>query len=172
MSIKNVCMIMAGIALMLIQAGCGSGGGSTTASVTTPSGTVTVSSKSVLGAVSTAVKGIEMTLVLPSGVTVAADSSGITNAGVVTLLSPNNVTSSNGAVLAKYTPASGSTPGKVKIVIIRGDTPFVPGDFLNVKCDVVAGISVTSEMFSYEGLKAYDANGAAITTPVTSEILL
>jgi hypothetical protein len=92
---------------------------------------------------------------------------------VVSALAPNDVTSANGSLIAVYTPASGTTPGKVKLVVVRGDTPFTAGDFFSVACEVAAGQFVPADSaFGYEGLKIWDATGADITSSsgATAEI--
>ena len=157
MKIRTFIKIVMMLALLSFIWGCGSGGGGT-------QGTVKYAAKSTLsGAFRPSVKGVEITLVLPAGVTVKADASGMTLAGVVTAVAPNDVTTANGSILAKYTPASGTIPGKVKIVIARGDTPFTAGNFFTVVCDVAAGQATPSAAdFSCEGLNAFDSNGAVV----------
>lgn len=155
MKIRTFVKIVMMLAVLSFIWGCGSGGVQGT--------TNKVAAKSTLaGALSPKVMGVEITLVLPAGVTVKTDASGMTLAGVVTTVAPNDVTAANGSVLAKYTPASGTVPGKVKIVVARGSTPFVPGAFFTVVCDVEAGKSVTATDFTCEGLNAFDASGAVV----------
>lgn len=135
--------------------GCGSGGG-------TSGNSKFVSKGALAGPLNPGVKGVEITLVLPAVATPEINAA--TGQPVVTLLPPNNVTDSNGILSVTYTPTSGTTPGKVKIGVIRGDIPFRPGDFFNVPCVIAAGQSVTADNFSTEGLRVWDSNGADITS--------
>lgn len=125
--------------------GCGSGGNQAPTSSNTK--------KSVsLGA---PVSGIEITLILPPGVTVKADlATGKTLEGVVTVTGPN-AGRANSASFSKYTPASGGVPGKVKIGLMS-DTAFVAGEFFTVVCDVAAEATATDGSFGYEDLVLYD----------------
>jgi hypothetical protein len=88
---------------------------------------------------------------------------------VVTALAPNNITATNGILIPIYTPASGTTPGKVKITMIRGDSPFTAGDFFSVACVVEAGQAVpAASAFSTEGLRIWDATGTDITSSINA----
>lgn len=170
MNIRTYFKIMIIMVAVAFIGGCGSGSAPGTA------GNKFVSKSTLAGAISNTVKGIEITLVLPSGVTVKADANGQILAGVVTSLPPNDVTSGNGLVIGMYTPASASAPGKVRITVIRGDSNFFnAGDFFNVVCDVANGVNVTAADFSYEPIMIFDANGADITpviTPPTATITI
>lgn len=138
--------------------GCGSGGNQPTVSNSTK--------KSVQ--LAAPVKGIEITLVLPPGVTVKADpATGETLPGVVAVTGPN-AGRANSASLSKYTPGT----GRVKIVFMS-DTAFVPGEFFTVVCDVAADATATAGSFGTEGLVLYDAaTGAAVTEGVSASITM
>jgi hypothetical protein len=166
MKIASGFKILFVVTIALLMWGCGSGGDSSRAV-----GSEKIVSKSVLsGAVPPDVRGIEITLVLPPGVTVNADSAGVPLTGVITTVAPNDVTAGTGSVTAKYTPASATTPGKLKIAIIR-TTGFTAGDFLNVTCEVAAGATnISAAQFATEALKVFDNNGAEISG-ATAEIV-
>ncbi len=154
---KKLCVITILAFLLLTISGCGSVENSTPG---------TFVSKSVLsGTVSPLVLGVQITLILPDGVTVEIDP--VTGKPLVTALAPNDVATSGGLLDAEYVHADGTTPGQVKIAIIRGDTskPFTAGDFFSVVCVVAAGQAVpSSSAFSFSGLKIWDADGNDITS--------
>lgn len=142
------------LAAMALIWGCGNGGGDSDSVRKTVS-------------LSAAAKGLEITIVLPDGVTVRADASGTPFAGVVTVTGANAALTNNYSY-SLYTPASGSTKGRIRIVLMT-DSVFQPGEFFTIACDVAAGVAVTPGQFSYENLKVFDANGAEISGP-TAEI--
>ena len=147
--------------LMLIW-GCGSGGGGT-------AGESKFVSKATLDAPAPGVKGIQITLILPATVIPELDATG---KPAVTLLGQNNVTQNNGLLYVTYTPASGSASGTVQIIVIRGDTPFEPGDFFSLPCVVEAGKPIpTQDQFGYTDLKVWDSNGNDITSPSSGAIV-
>jgi len=106
MRIQGYCQLLLVSVVMLVLWGCGG-------SSSQPGAGNKFIGKSVLATVNPNVGGIEMTLVLPAGVTVNADSNGLTQTGVVTVMAPNDVTTGNGSVMALYTPAAGTSAGKV-----------------------------------------------------------
>lgn len=155
-------MIYIGICFMtlLIAAGCGSGGGGAAST----SGGAVQKKAYLTGASVQNVKGIELTMTLPDGVTVDADASGGTLPGVITMLAPNSAGTS---VSGKFTPASGTTAGLVKIVIANSSTPFTVGDLFVVTCNVAAGLAVTPGQFSFTNLliaTGVDASGNTMET--------
>jgi len=152
---QTICINIVLVFSMLTLWGCGSGGNGTSNTY--------ISKSTLAGTVSPSVNGIQITLVLPTGVTAQTDGSG---QPLVTVLAPNNFTASNGSLIAIYTPASGATPGKVAITIIRA-SGFTAGDFFSVACEVAAGQAVpAASAFSYEGLTLFDSNGADITSSI------
>lgn len=172
MKIRILIQAVMAAGLLVFIGGCGSGGG------TSANGKY-VSKSTLAGTINPNVKGIEITLVLPSGVTVATDptkTDGSTAQGVVSI----PVTSPNAAkgatIAAKYTPAS-ATPdnrGRVMIGVFSvSANSFEAGDFFTVVCDVAPrDTQITAGDFSTEGLKAYDMNGAEIITGATASLAL
>gem|GEM_PF-4012532 len=162
--IKNICSIVSGIIcvafmLTLLQ-GCGGGGGGGAGGGATAS--KSVRPKTVLeGAIGTTVKGIDITLTLPPGMSVSADASGVVSNGVITLLSPNDTSSYSAA---SYIPAS----RKLTIGVIRGAAPFSPGDFFSITCDVEAGVSSQNMVISVDRVRGFDNLGAEITPMPTA----
>lgn len=116
------------------------------------------------------VKGIDITLLLPAGVTVKADPyTGETLPGVIAL-SGLNAGMANSYPLGFYTPAYEGSPGRVRIALMS-NTAFVAGEFFTVTCDLASGVVPAASDFGYEGLTLYDAaTGGAITTGVSATI--
>jgi hypothetical protein len=100
-------------------------------------GVLSISTSGVLSAgdVNNVINGIDMTLTLPNGVTVATDTSGLAAAGVI-VLSGNAV--SNSLVVSNYTPASlatvgaPATPGTLHIVLANVQPGFGTGEFMHI----------------------------------------
>jgi hypothetical protein len=144
--------------------GCGGGGGGTAQPTTA---TLKLSTAGTAG---THISGIEVTVVLPNGVTVAATTTVDpavmeTNAGVVVLSGAtvaDPVAFSSLKPIASYTPAT----GKVKI-LLAAQKDFSLGEFVTLNTVIAAGNTPVATDFSLEGFKAVDANGAAITPALT-----
>jgi len=154
--------------------GCGSGGGGATGTATT--GTF-VSKATLSGTPSPSVKGIEIILNLPVGVTVKTlDANGTVADGVIAF--PNSSTNAGkiGLKTAKFTAATGTqTTGKLDIVIMvnnpQTDSFVADDNFFTVTCDVAAGVTVSSTSITFGGAPIlYDANGAILLLPVKGAI--
>ena len=106
-----------------------------------------------------------------AGVTVKADTvTGLVDNGVVT---PSGVASGVKFYEAKFYPASGTNPAKVKITM-PDNYGFPPGEFLTVRCDLAAGDIPTIDEFTINSFKLVDKSGNAIanaTLSVTSNSL-
>ena len=149
--------------------GCGGGGGGAA-----PPPTKATLKLSTAGTAGTSIAGIEVTVVLPKGVTVNATTTVDpavmeTNAGVVLL---SGATVADPAAFgqlkptAAYTPATATTPGKVKIGL-AAEKNFSLGEFVTLNTVIAAGNFPVATDFSLEGFTAVDANGAAITPALT-----
>jgi len=182
---------------MIALSGCGGGGGSTegvtpsatvgtdvtstgsdatsgTGSTTTGGASLPAPTKGMLkmatsGAAST-IAGIDVTVSLPAGVTVAANpvTGEVTN-GVVTPSGVAAVTipGTQNAITARFVPASSGAPGQLHIVM--ANVPgFSPGEFATVQFDLATGttlplinaFSVTS--FLAKGLDGADLSGITV----------
>ncbi len=144
-------MIICGITLHTLV-GCGGGGSGSTA----PAGNSFQKKAYLTGTSVQNVKGIELTMILPAGVTVPADSSGQVTSGIITMLAPNN---SGTIQVGNYTPATATIAGSVKIVIANGTTPFSVGDFFVITCTVDPGVVVSANQFSFMNMQIYDDLG-------------
>lgn len=84
------------------------------------------------------IAGVDVTVILPAGVSVAADpTTGETAAGAVMI---SGVAADNSLLAAKYTPASGNAPATLHIVVINA-AGFHPGEFATVRFNLAQGTS-------------------------------
>jgi hypothetical protein len=130
----------------------------TIAAVANP--TQAVLTLSTQGAVAAAtIAGVELTITLPTGVTLKADANGTPNAGVVSVsgVAPNTAT-----MVAKYFPAAGATPGSVAISL-ASSTEFNAGEFVTVTGDIASGTVPLVSQFATSGFTAFDGTGAALS---------
>jgi len=170
--LKSLLMMFFAVAVMALF-GCGGGGGGAAAPPTTA--TLKLSTAGTAG---TPIAGIQVTVVLPKGVTVAATSTidpavMETNAGVV-LLSGATVADpaafSQLKPTAVYTPATATTPGKVKIGL-ASQKDFSLGEFVTLNTVIAAGNVPVATDFTLEGFTAFDSNGAVITPALTASLV-
>ena len=114
----------------------------------------------------TQIGGINVTVVLPSGVSVKAtpDSTNaavqVTNPGVV--VASGVAAGANTNTLATYSAATTSTPGKVMVNLFNANG-FGAGEFVTIQCDIATGNFPQATDFSVTLVKAVDLDGAAIT---------
>lgn len=125
--------------------GGGGGGGGPTAVLTLalPTGTV--------------IGGVDVTMNLPAGVTAKADTAGLPDSGIVVV----SGAAAGGFVGAKYTAASGSAPGQIKIAVIKADG-FNGGEFVTVNFDFT-GDPPAASGFTVAALSVVDLNGVTIS---------
>ena len=143
--------------------GCGGGGGGASQPTTA---TLKLSS---VGAAGTTISGIEVTVVLPAGVTVAATTTidpavMETNAGVVVLSGATVADPTAFSQLkptAAYTPAVGTVPGKVKI-LLPAQKDFGLGEYVTLNTVIAAGNNPVPTDFKLEGFTAVNSSGAPI----------
>jgi len=137
---------------------------------TIPSQLVNVGSKTALvtlsiSGVSGTIYGADLTLDLPSGVTVVADANGSVSPSALTLVGSASVGS---LPAAKFTAASGSTPGKVHIGLVNS-SGFSAGEFLTIVCAVAQGVTPTfSNSLLESGAKIVNADGSAVSGATVS----
>jgi len=115
--------------------------------------TVTISTRG--ASADTVIYGVEFTLHLPTGGSVAADQSG------AVLASALRATDSGALVGARYIPATASSQPAV-LVNILDSGGFPVGSLAALSCRVLATTAVSAADFSLDGFSARDANGAAI----------
>lgn len=172
--LKNLSGIFVVMAVMSLF-GCG-GGSSTPAPPPTKAKLALLSQSATAG---TKIRGIEVTVELPAGVTVKATPSATnpdkleTDLGVVVL---------SGATIADptafgqlkpvgvYTPATTTTPGKV-FISLPAQVDFNPGEYVTVNADFPAGTVLVAADFKLIGFTAFDSNGA-LMPGVTSSFVV
>ncbi len=123
-------------------------------------GSKTAVAKLSVSGVSGTVYGVDLTLDLPSGVTLVADATGSVAPAVLSV-----VGSAAGSSLtsARYTAASGAVPGKVHLALVNGNG-FAAGEFLEISCAVAQGTTAAFGNSLLEaGAKVVNANGGAVT---------
>lgn len=159
-----ICLAFFMAAAML--SGCGDGGGSSTtpATPTPPTPPATTPNSGLLklstsGNAST-IGAIDVTVVLPAGVAVQADSiTGEVAAGVVAISGVADV-GVDKLVAAKHTPG---TPGRLNISLIN-TAGFGLGEFATIKFNLAAGGSfpASKETFSVSAFSAKDLSSNAL----------
>jgi hypothetical protein len=115
---------------------CGGGGGGGGSTPPQPTTAVLTLSTAVTGTIpsDTTINGYDVTITLPAGVTVKSTTPPQTDAGVVTTTG----SAAGSSMTAVYSAATGTTPGKVRILIANGDR-YYAGEFSQVNCDIAAG---------------------------------
>jgi hypothetical protein len=170
--LKNLLGMFFAVAVMALF-GCGGGGGS----AATAQPTTATLKLSTTGTAGVNIRGIEVTVVLPKGVTVDATTTidpaiMEPKAGVVLL---SGATAADPAAFsqlkpsAAYTPAAGTAPGKVKI-LLAATKDFSLGEFVTLNTVIAAGNKPDATAFTLEGFTAVDSNGAPLAG-VTSSLV-
>ena len=178
-------LCLASIALF----GCGGGGSSVGAVVATDGGVTTTGDVNTTGGVTTTggitspaaptqgllkiatagaagtIAGIDMTVNLPAGVTVAADpNTGEVTTGAVTVsgVASAGTLGTQNVTVAKFTPASTVTPAKLHIVM--ANVPgFNVGEFASVRFDLATGTALpTAAAFTMSSFFAKGLDGLGL----------
>jgi len=122
---------------------CGGGGGGSGESTTTSAKTTAVLKIGTQGALGPGVSlyGVGIAVTLPTGVTVATDSSGNVGASVAIV---SGVASGGTIAPPVYTPATRT----LKLVVAAGGTGFGTGEFVTVTCILPAGNTLQASDFT------------------------
>ena len=150
-------MVLFGI---ISLSGCGTGGGGE--STPAPQPTTVVLKMSTQGTLpsGTQIGGIDVTIALPTGVTVkSVTSPPETDSGVVVA---SGLAVANSTVLSTYTAATSASSGKVR-VLLANSNGFGTGEFMTIHCDIASGSTPTASDFSLSGFAAKDLNGIVIS---------
>ena len=151
----NRLIISFAVSTLMLFASCGGGGGGGSA----PTQPTTATLKLITSGTGTTIYGIDVTVDLPAGVTVKSANPPETDSGVVTV---SGAALSGSLATAVYTPASGTTPGKVHILIANA-AGFATGEFATLNADIAAGSTPKAADFSLVDFSAIDADGHPIT---------
>lgn len=152
----SIAVLLTIISTMTILSACGGGGGGGGGQAQP---TVAVLKLATSGTGAT-IYGLDVTVNLPSGVTVKSTTNQPeTDDGVVVA---SGVAASGTIATAVYTPATDALPGKVRILIANA-SGFTTGEFCTVNGDIAAGHSPKAADFSIENFSASDADGNVIS---------
>jgi hypothetical protein len=130
--------------ITLTLAGCGGGGGTTTAPSTSKTTAVLkIGTQGTLGA-GVSLYGVGVIVTLPTGVTVATDSSGNVASSVAVV---SGVASGGSIAPPGYTPATATAKTTLKLIVAAAGTGFGTGEFVTVTCNLPAGNSLQESDF-------------------------
>jgi large repetitive protein len=156
------------ILAVMTLSGCSSGGSGQAAGSPPLSATVSATAatggelKLATAGMPNTIAGIDLTVNLPAGVSVNADSvTGETTSGVVAI--SGAAAGSNNLVSAKYTPASNGAPSRLRIIVISA-SGFSLGEFLTVRFDQTAGTSLPEPAaFTVANFSARGIDGSTLS---------
>lgn len=144
LSYANICLLTLIIQFLFACGGGGGGGGAaapqsrtaivTLATAMTATGTIPAG---------TTINGYDVTIELPTGVTVKSSVAPTTDPGVVV----TSGTAIGSTIDSIYTAAIGSTPGKVRIMIANGNG-MAHGEFSKVTCNFATGLNLSPSDFT------------------------
>ena len=157
---KRTTVILLLLATTTILSACGGGGGGSTPAATTATIKISTQGTFPLG---TLIGGINVTLVLPAGVTVKATPDPVNTSVLVTdsgVVISSGVAVSNSTILATYSAATSSVAGTVNIQIANPNG-FVKGEFVTVSAGIATG-NPTASNFSLPSFAAVDLNGTPL----------
>ena len=140
------------------------GGGSSSAPTSTTA-TLRLSTSGTLPQ-GTSLEGVEITLTLPTGVTIRTESGDPVASGYVNVAGEGLPES----VIAVYIPASGTTPATLSLAVTSTTAAgFGTGQFVTVTCDL-NGTSPKASDFVLSDFKPYDLSGNLVNG-LTASIL-
>ncbi|HUI67407.1 MAG TPA: hypothetical protein VL087_04300 [Nitrospirota bacterium] len=148
--------------LLTTLSACGGGGGGGGGTAQTQQSATAILTLATSGT-GTTINGIDVTVLLPAGVTVkSVTAPPQTDIGVVRL----SGVAAGGPItpqyaIGVYTPASGGIPGKVKIAVVNVNG-FSAGPFCTLTCNIAPGTTPVAGDFSLANFNPVDANGAQI----------
>jgi hypothetical protein len=144
LSFANTCLLTL---VILFLSACGGGGGGGAAAPQSRTAVVTLGTATTQAILAgTTINGYDLTIELPTGVTVRSSVTPTTDPGVVV----TSGTATWSTIASVYTAAIGTTtPGKVRIMIAN-ENGIAAGEFSKVTCIVAAGLSLSSsETFTH-----------------------
>lgn len=151
---KNINFILLTISILFLSA-CGGGGGPGQSAGSVINGAIVLQ-----GSAATTVKGIELTISIPAGVSLRADAMGELLSGVITLAA--GVPS--GTQVGKYLPAANGVLATVTLAYATAGN-LTAGDILLVNADLSASATIpTAAGFTIIKSKLTDADGVPIST--------
>lgn len=161
---------------LIVTAGCGGGGGSTPPPPQPTTASLKISTSGTLPN-GTQIGTVDVTIVLPSGVTVAAEPDPLNPNALITapgVVEASGVAAVSDLSLNTYTPADSANPGKVIVRIINANG-FGTGEFVTVNGNIAAGnfpkasdFSLPSDAFTLRDINGVDIDG--LTAGFTADI--
>ena len=160
-------LLMFIIALFTL-AGCNTGNDITHQQPTTA--TLAIISQGTL-TTGTQIGAVDVTVNLPSGVTVQATPDSVNTAVLVMntgVVVASGVTATvNTYLTGAYTAATAADPGKIVIRLVNANGVGT-GEFVTVHCDIAAGVFPVAADFNLTDFKAWDTNGVEIIPRLTA----
>ncbi len=149
----NIMMLVLAVTVLPHCGGGGGGGGDNNSGG--PTTVVLTLSTALTGLPSnpnTILTGYDITITLPTGVTVKSTTPPETDNSVLTFTGTAGLSTTS--IIGHYTPAAGGTPGTVEIYIANGSGIGTNGALCTVTCDIPAGSnpSFTQPTFVADGL--------------------
>jgi hypothetical protein len=144
----------------LLMAGCGGGNDSaSTGTQPTPAATTTTAKTVKLKASGSvaSVSGIQVTVTLPTGVTLKSDGE-YPSSGTVTF---SGAVPADSTLTSRYVQ-SGSGPSQLTI-IIANTRNFSVGEFATLKLDIATGTTLNNSSLTFSGVKLYQSVGSDVT---------
>lgn len=159
-------VIVAGFSMLVF--GCGGGGGGSSTPAPAPATTAVVTLQTT-GTPSATYKGMDLTVTLPAGVTVATDplNPKQTAVGVLKLsgvFSRYSTQITPRPFFGRYSSAGAGKPAAVIIGIASGTVSLPVGEFATLNCGLASGTTTVSLTdFSVVNFAAYGTGGASVT---------
>lgn len=153
---RRIFLLLALISFSTVAACGGGGGGETPPPAEPTAATVTLSISGALPA-DTLIGGIDVTVSLPSNVTVKSTTAPVADAGVVVA---SGLAGSDAATMGAYTPAAGASPATVRVLLAAANG-LAAGEFATMNCDI-AGSAPQAAAFTIQSYEVKDLNGAVI----------
>jgi len=119
------------------------GGGSTPAATAKTTAVLKIGTQGTLGA-GVSLYGVGVIVTLPTGVTVATDSSGNVASSVAVV---SGVAAGGSIAPPVYTPATATAKATLKVIVVAAGTGFGAGEFVTVTCNLPAGNSLQESDF-------------------------
>jgi hypothetical protein len=152
---KNILRYLATTLILSILAACGGGGGGGTGGASFPATTTLKINLTGTLPASTAISGVDFTLILPANVTPA-----LTNGSVAIGVVSNSGTFKNlsSEPMVYYTAATASVPGTLKVTLISGIADGVTqvGEVATIVLQLSNGVIPTVSSFGLSAVRVYD----------------
>lgn len=147
------------VLFMLISCGGGGGSGSGGGEVGGGGTSIVSPAKATVGlnvsGAGAEIYGIECKLILPSGVSLATDSSGEVSSNVITLAATGNKT-----IVSNYLKTTSPSTVAISLILDEGTTP---NEFITLQVDVAPGVDLKSTNLVFSEFKVFNGNGAVVS---------